>query len=412
MNHAQAVFEGFTVTGGFLTGDPGGGAYLQSGMITNCVFTGNVVSNAAVALRGGGIYAVGGRVVDCVISNNLLYSITGSSPWAGGGGMALDGTGYAQGCLIITNQAGLTACGGGASMHGNGARLFDCRLIGNAGFMGGGLQIFRGRASGCTIASNVATRPLVAATRTGGGVYMNGNVVTDYQLLDNSLVTGNATAGYGGGIAATYFAMVSNCVITANDAGASGTGGGIYLHFHGTVRNSLIVSNSARFGGGAALYRGGTVESCTIVGNRSRNYIAGGGGVHYEGAAGSDGNVFNSIVYFNTGYEPANWFTSGTAKKLFWTHACTIPTNGLFVSGCITNNPSFAHAGALTGTPNVSYYVLQPRSPCLDLGLWQSWMTQAFDLLGNPRVDDQSGLPDIGCLERVPPPRGTTLVVR
>ena len=414
VNHAQAVFEGFTVTGGFLTGESGGGAYLQAGTITNCLFTGNVVSNAATALRGGGIYAVGGRIVDCVISNNVLFSIPSTSPYGGGGGLALDASGWADGCVIANNLATNGAWGGGASLHGAATRLTGCEVRANQADRGGGVHAYRGYVSGCTIEENRALYAFTIGLRTGGGVYFSGST-GDFQCLDNSMIRAN-WASSGGGVGLGYNVTVSNCIILANYGYA---GGGIYNQMGTTslIRNCLIVSNASYSAGGIYLYRsGGKIDNCTIVGNTSGHWSAdwSAGGIFLQGELGTDAVINNTIVYFNSnvGQAPSQNYRSISTYKLYFNNSCTTPTNGLNGADYISDDPEFLNPAAASHSLNPDDYQLSPQSPCLNRGKLLDWMSGAYDLLGNPRVDGQSGIPDMGCFERVPPPWGTTVIVR
>lgn len=63
--------------------------------------------------------------------------------------------------------------------------------------------------------------------------------------------------------------------------------------------------------------------------------------------------------------------------------------------GFITNAPLYA--GAAT-----SNYRLVVSSPCLNTGSNETWMTDALDLDGQPRLDRLSGWVDMGAYEFAP----------
>ena len=165
---AEAVLSGFTLTNGYAV--QGGGVWCEaSGVVTNCVLTGNsasdsgggawggtlwnctlsrnlaqsngggaaqstlynsVVSRNTAGWGGGGTW--GGTLHNCTIASNSLFDF---DPFAGGGG-ACEGTLY--NCVLTGNSA---CCGGGAS----GATLYNCTIVGNsvtsteAGSCGGGV---------------------------------------------------------------------------------------------------------------------------------------------------------------------------------------------------------------------------------------------------------------------------------
>lgn len=70
--------------------------------------------------------------------------------------------------------------------------------------------------------------------------------------------------------------------------------------------------------------------------------------------------------------------------------------------GCVTTDPLFANAAA-------GDYGLTVASPCKDTGVVESWMADAYDLAGAPRVFGAA--PDMGCFERTYP-LGTLLLFK
>src|SRR5262249_37183178 len=97
----------------------------------------------------------------------------------------------------------------------------------------------------------------------------------------------------------------------------------------------------------------------------------------------------NCIIYFNLVHvannPSSNWLSTGTA---IFDHCCITPDPG--GAGNITQDPQFVN---LT---NGDFH-LASASPCIDAGIVQPWMTGAFDLDGNPRVQGPSA--DIGAYE-------------
>ena len=117
-----SVLSGFTLTNGTAVGDGppswGGGVYSEeSGVVKNCVLTGNSARN------GGGAY--GGALDHCIL--------TGNSAGVGGGaaGSLLDNS------IIVSNSA---AYGGGVYSQ-FGSKLNNCTLVGNSAQNGGGVYV-------------------------------------------------------------------------------------------------------------------------------------------------------------------------------------------------------------------------------------------------------------------------------
>jgi hypothetical protein len=213
-----AVLSGFTLTNGttasgcgFMSGDinhKGGGALCEdSGMLTNCVLTGNWA-----CLAGGG--SSGGILNRC--------ALLGNSTWNLGGGS--DG-GTLNHCILSNNSAGMQ--GGGA----NGSTLNNCLLTGNHASYGAGA----GGAvlNNCTAAGNSGDE--------GGGVI--------WSTLKNCIVYGNS----GNGDLANYreCAFTNSCTTPA----PGGTGN---------------LTNDPQFvDSGAGNYRLQTNSPCVDAGNNA-----------------------------------------------------------------------------------------------------------------------------------------------
>lgn len=163
----NATISGFTLTGGatrFTFGHQsgkGGGAWCEpSGVVSNCIITGNsacfraggasegTLNNCALTANeaqygGGASYST---LNDCLISNNIAF-------FYGGG---VDG-GTANRCTFNNNRAGY---GGGASA----VILNNCLITGNVADDSGGGTCY-GAAINCTIVGNTASN-------VGGGSYI------------------------------------------------------------------------------------------------------------------------------------------------------------------------------------------------------------------------------------------------
>ncbi len=150
----NTLLVGFTVTNGVAT-SWGGGVYCESSaVLSNCVLTGNSVSEAGYA--GGGAY--GGTLNNC--------TLTGNSALVGGG---------AYECT-----------------------LNNCTLTGNSGYDDGG------GAFSCTLNN---------CTLTGNSAFWGGGA--DLSTLNNCTLTGNSASGGGGG---AYDSTLNNCIVYFNTA--------------------------------------------------------------------------------------------------------------------------------------------------------------------------------------------------
>jgi predicted outer membrane repeat protein len=286
-----------------------------------------------------------------------------------GGGILNNGT--VKNCIITGN---IVTGGNGGGVYGG--LVQDCTIFNNSAASGGGVCEAT-RVQNCIISNNTATSH-------GGGIY-GGTVI-----VSNCTVSGNS-AGYGGG--GVCAAMVQNCTISKNSATV--VGGGVQ---GGTVQNSLVVGNSAGVGGGLGIY-GGFVRNCIIVSN-SATISAGGvycsgfivfenctiirnsAGQQYGGVQGGCGK--NSIIYFNNCSTTSNF--DGIA-----TNCCISPLpSGSWGTNNIADDPQFVDVDA-------GDFRLKSASPCINTGTNQSWMTNAMDIYGQPRIIDH--IVDMGAYE-------------
>jgi parallel beta-helix repeat protein len=259
--------------------------------------------------------------------------------------------------------------------------------------------------------TNGATQTTGDVTKqmSGGAVYCDlGNAV-----VSNCVLTGNSASYRGGG---ACFGTVNNCTLTGNTAG-SGSGGGAYLCalsncvlransatygggvYYGTLDRCTLTNNSAIQGAGAYF---GTLNNCALMGNSASGYSPYGGGAYYStlnnctvssnsalgtwpyGGGAYDGTAFNSILYFNTASNGANYSLSGQSPL---NYCCTTPDPGGV--GNVTSAPLFANSAA-------GNLRLQNSSPCINSGN-NAGVSGSADLDGNPRV--VSGTVDIGAYE-------------
>lgn len=213
-------------------------------------------------------------------------------------------------------------------------------------------------------------------------------------IISNSTFTGNIGTSEGGAMRLDK-GLVVNCTITNNISGNGGGGGAMSRGGNSAIiRNSLIARNDAgNYAGGVIAINANSLilENCTIADNALYGV--------YDWA---DDAIYktNCIVYSNTN----NW-----NRDTQWHASCTTPA--------VTGSDNIADDPLFVDLSN-SYYNLQSSSPCIDVGITQSWMATTIDLANNPRlahgVFGATGpkIVDMGAYEYNPlPPAGTVIVI-
>ena len=239
----------------------------------------------------------------------------------------------------------------------------------------------------------------------GGGIYAYASV----SLID-STVSGNTATGNGGGIYG-FLSTVSVENSTVNGNTASAAGGGIFgLASSVSLTNSTLSGNSATQDGGgiSVLLEGFDLEitSSTVTGNVSSQV---GGGIKIEtfnyGPYVSSVAIRNSILTGNS--------DNGTAPNLFLTnyegpptlpiieHSLVGDTAGSGIDansgqGNILNQPALLAALADNGGPTLTHALLA-GSPAIDAGDNALAGGLLTDQRGEARV--QFGTVDIGAVE-------------
>ncbi|WP_370688308.1 cadherin-like domain-containing protein [Flavimaribacter sediminis] len=241
-----------------------------------------------------------------------------------------------------------------------------------------------------------------ASYLTGGGLYIqSGSMAT----LTNSTVSGN-NANYGGGITNRGTVELNSTTVSGNNAAY---GGGIYNQGTATLVNSTIADNEADLGGGLSNYSEATLINATFSGNVAEN----GGGIR---AANGSLALTNSLVLGNSGGEVTGGYTSGggnlvgdgavAAEDVFEnTHSNTAGT----VAGVLADNGGLVETIALKSVAD---------NPALDRG---GSVAETTDANGNSRdVDlydaygadiDNGGTVDAGAVELAAVPETASLVV-
>lgn len=340
LDHADSLLEGFTITNAVKA------LLVNAGRAAKCKVSHNQGSSAVTV-------ASDGILTDSYIEQNLSR------------GLEVSG-GIAQRCLIANNTN--NAVGGGVYLSSQGS-LLDC-----------------------VVSNNQTTSD--TSNRGGGGVYLHtSGIISNCQILDN--ICWNEP---GGGLHAYNCddtVLIERCVFSGNISYKRGGGASIYSPNPASIavmKNCLVVNNHASRGGGLDLANA-LAQNCTVVSNLASTLdlsIRGGGIVLTSGSA----TVLNSIIYHNSASSLSSSNVYGEAG-ITWINNCIAPDMNSYGSGNLTADPALVDY--LGGNCQ-----LTPASPCLNTGLNQVGMEDEKDLTGVRRIDQMSGLVDMGCYEYLP----------
>lgn len=206
-NVTNAYLEGFTLTGGIISNDNGGGVWAtncRNFKLIACTISNNLAINDGVGLNGGGVYLASNTVAmisNCLIRGNAV--IGGRYVAMSGGGIcvARGATAEVVNCVITRNKAWNTSISSGQTAQGGGV------------YSAGALM-----ARNCLIVQNEALHTSgAAANELGDGV----SVGSGSAILENCTVADNVGQGVcrGGGTVA-----LTNTILWANGDDLNGTG--------------------------------------------------------------------------------------------------------------------------------------------------------------------------------------------
>ena len=252
----------------------GGVASFASGVIRDCLISGNSVNlNQFFVGDGGGLY--GGDVVeDTVFSGNRANGKGGgnasgdvfrrctfdsNSARMGGGAYGLT---LAEECRFTNNGGiGITTPNFGAGVH-SASMLVDCELDNNA-ITGEGGGAHSSTLVRCLIRANQAVATANGMGGLGGGAV--NCTLTDCEVRNNQADNPSDPSGmaFGGGL---HSSTATGCEIWGNQAtsvagGSSALGGGAYAS---DLTRCALYDNVALEGAGAW---GGSLEHCTVYAN-------------------------------------------------------------------------------------------------------------------------------------------------
>ena len=261
--------------------------------------------------------------------------------------------------------------GGGAYCENYGL-IENCTFTSNSASSGGGAYVIGSYVNNCLFETN-------RSTYSGGGLCVWEDVDDFGGFISNSVMRYNQAAR-GSGISARD-ALINDCQVYENRTHAgSYDGGGIYIVYSNSyVRNTMIYSNyCGRDGGGIFAEYNANIENCTIVDNQSGQY---GGGI----ASRYGASIRNTIIYHNQGMNVYSNIFAFDAPYPTYDYCCVAP---------LTNDTACTDADPLVMVPSCS---LLGSSPCIDAGTNMTWMTNATDKDGDPRIFNE--IVDIGADE-------------
>jgi parallel beta-helix repeat protein len=406
------TIDGFTITGGDISGQGGGIAiYYSSPILSHNIITNNhaagygggigvssgspllsdntVISNSVTSYPsyGGGIYVIG-RTASPVLSNNQIISNTTSND---GGGIFIDD--YSSPTLISNTIASNYAPSDGGGIYidfHSTPTLINNTIAHNTGRHGSaGIMLYNYvevTLTGNTIINNTTDYD-------GGGL----SIYLSSAILNSNFISSN-TANYGGGlfISSSTVTLTGNIVTanTAQDSPYNGNGGGLYLtNSTATLTNNVVADNQAETAGSGLYILGSSPRllHTTIA----RNSGGDGSGFYVTDIRSNYSSVAltNTIlvsqtvgVYATNGntatLEATLWGSESWANETDWGGAGSIATGTVN----LWDNPAFVD-------PNARDYHIGPGSAAIDMGV-DAGVTTDID------GDSRDAMPDLGADER------------
>lgn len=367
-------------------------------------------------LGGGAILNVGGqvRLDDCILSGNVAFDTEGRDSGGGGAILNLSGTLIVNRTQVTGN--GALARGGGITVMGGSASIWDSTISGNGASFGightstawgggiyvgpqGTLSVLHSTISGNATGEDSATYDDPGY---GAGIYNVGTaVLTDSAVVENS-TTGDPGIGYGGGIANQGIMTIVNATVGGNHSG--GRGGGIYNTGRLTLQGVTLRDNSAD-GIYSIFY--GVPSGCSL--DTPENCYGSGGGIWNE--PGAILTMATTAVGSSSPDDCEGTLSSKGHNALSDITSCTVVASA-WLGGRPTNDRLGVDLklGELqeNGVPGFAHYAPLPGSPLIDAGGAIGPTCADTDQLGNRRVagDGQKGkysICDIGAIEFIPP---------
>jgi predicted outer membrane repeat protein len=217
-------------------------------------------------------------------------------------------------------------------------------------------------------ASSDATAVSAGAVSSGGAVYVNlaaATVTIQANTFELNTANGDGGALY---VSAPSVTISDNLVTGNKQTSSSSTGGGVWVD----ASSELFFINN------------------TITANTS---AGGGGGVAFQvDNLGAVLNVFNNIIWGNSGNPGADVWLAGTGEERIFSYNDDNSIFGVWdlFENNLDINPQFV-------APANGNYQLQSGSPCINAGTNGAPSLPLTDLDGNPRI--VGGTIDLGCFE-------------
>ncbi|MDP2895451.1 MAG: right-handed parallel beta-helix repeat-containing protein, partial [bacterium] len=337
----SCLLSGFTIRNGY--GYHGGGVCGGNATIEH-----NVIAGNQSRYDGAGLYHCDGIIQDNIISTN--------SAGRHGGGLLRCG-GIIRNNTISNNVADRYG-GGVKECHG---LLENNTISGNSAGDDAGVYACDGLIQNNTICHNWAGRD-------GGGV-------SDCTgTIRGNIISHNSVGRDGAGLHWLFSTagIIQNNIVVGNSAGRNGGG---LNGCQGTIRNNLIAGNSAAESGGGLYGCYEPIRSNTIVGNSA--------GVSGGGLASCPTGVLNCVIWGNDAASGAQ-LSEAPAPR----YSC-IEKWEQGGEGNVAQDPRFVDPDGPDDDPETyedNNYRLSPDSPCIDVGLNESWMGDAVDLDRNSRI--------------------------
>lgn len=336
--------------------ESGGAIYVKhvAADIVDCTFTGNVAG-----VRGGAIYTAGlgayhGApecdivISNCVFTSNLVtltyaYNYNGGALLVGGSNGDRD-TVAAMNCLFESNRCGNV----GAGLYNSGfCSVSNCEFVGNeARRSGGGIH---NDAGFLTIDdTSIRDNTTLESGNEGGAGLRTAQFAPDsaWTIVRNSSISGNSSAAGGGGIRNYQQLTMIDCLIS-NNVNNSGQGGGLWTYSDDTsVTCSLdhvLFTDNRSVDKGGAMY----IERAQVFMENSqfsRNAATNMGGAIYVESYGTPHLMIEDTTFFENIAMLDSYYTGGGGAIL--------TRERITVDGCsfVSNSAPVGLGGALALT--------------------------------------------------------------
>ena len=303
--------------------------------------------------------------------------------------------------LTVTNAArGVSVTNG---------TLTNCVVTSCRGTVGVGVSI---NGAAALVTDCVIEKCVMTSASYGGGIDNQKGIVRRCVIANNSTVE-NGRGFMGVGVCCRGdLSVVEACVITNNTCSKAayenirgwGVGAGVWME-KGTVRSSLIAHNSIvgysgslmadAYCGTAAYLSGGSLVNCTLADNTATTYPV-------AALRVDAGTVENCVIVGNT-----NTATKAEKKTDVFTFGKGVWYNNI-VQGAkdIAETSGSGNLEPDDAVFKAGTYELAETTTAAGKGKVETWMADATDLAGRPRLRSGDGedVVDIGCYTWVPPP--------